>query len=186
VLLANGAAGQVLLKGSVTSRDSGQFRMLPFEVPAGTRRVDVQLTFTGRDQGTQLYLGIFDPIMYRGAGRLSFTISEYDATPPFAPGPIVPGTWHLALGVVNVNPERTSDYTARIDFSTSGRPAHRHRSFVPSPAGTRATFIPTLATAMAFASARPGRTFPAPPSKLVEAAAARHWISLPSPITTRR
>jgi hypothetical protein len=173
LLVASCATGQVLLKGSVTSRDSGQFRMLPFEVPAGTKRLDVQLTFTGRDQGTQLYLGIFDPIMYRGAGRLSFTISEYDATPPFAPGPIVPGTWHLALGVVNVNPEGTSDYTARIDFSTSDdRPAGI--VLRSEPGWYKGDLHSHTGHSDGVCLSQAGKNVPCPAFKLVEAAAARH------------
>ncbi len=174
LLAASGAgAAELVLKGSLTDRDTGQFRMLPFDVPAGTKRVDVELSFTGHDQGTQLYLGIFDPIMYRGAGRLSFTISEYDATPPFAPGPIVPGTWRLLLGVVNVNRGQTSDYTARIAFSTSD---DRSTGIVlrSGPAWYKGDLHSHTGHSDGSCFSQSGKNVPCPAFRLVEVAAARH------------
>lgn len=110
---------QITLEGDVRDTDSKQYRMLPFQVPEGTRRIEVRFSYTNRSKGVILTTGIFDPLMFRGTGRSSFSISESDGTPPFNPGPIPSGTWNLLLGVAQIPPQQTSHYAARIELAGS-------------------------------------------------------------------
>ena len=111
-------ATTLTLEGSITAQDAKQYRLLPFAVPAGTRRLTVEMTHTGRQEGTLTGLAIEDPATYRGAGRALFTISEADATPPFLPGPLPAGEWKLWLGVAQVGAGRSDRYTIRITLDS--------------------------------------------------------------------
>ncbi len=105
-LLATPAIAQDLtLTGAMTRADHEHYREVPFIVPAGTARLTVDFTFTGKDQKSVLDLGIRDPFRFRGwsgGNKQSFTISDAEATPSFLPGPLPAGEWKLILGVPNL------------------------------------------------------------------------------------
>jgi hypothetical protein len=91
--------------------DTGSHRLLPFDVPAGTTRIDVRysvepLEGVGRPL---LDIGLFDPSGtgfldpsgfrgWSGSFRTAFSISAGDATPGYFRGPIFAGTWHVLAG----------------------------------------------------------------------------------------
>ncbi|GAA1032637.1 CehA/McbA family metallohydrolase [Virgisporangium ochraceum] len=90
-----------------------QWVYLPFEVPAGTRRITVaaahqRFTAVPWVARNVLDLGLFGPDAdlrgWSGGARLRFTVSAGDATPGYVPGPVPPGTWAVALGPVVMNP----------------------------------------------------------------------------------
>ena len=103
---------------------------LPVEVPQGVREITVSYTFDEPEvpegvQGNALDIGIFDE-RGRGTGaggsgfrgwsggfRDTFTISAESATPGYLPGPVRPGTWHIALGPYTVAPQGMK-YEVRI------------------------------------------------------------------------
>src|SRR5882762_8172565 len=104
----------ILLHGSITPDKLGKHEMLAFDVPAGIERMSVELISPGFQKGMYLTAGMFDPQRYRGEGRSTFTLSTVDATGPYLPGPIVPGTWHIAVGYNWVAPDAKGEFTVKI------------------------------------------------------------------------
>lgn len=93
--------------------DTGSNRLLPFEVPEGTGRIDISYTVEPLDAAAggkpQLDIGLFDPAGsaflnapgfrgWSGAFRTEFFLSPTEATPGYTPGPIRPGTWQILAG----------------------------------------------------------------------------------------
>ena len=115
------AFGQSLsLRGTITDHDLHAYKLVPFDVPAGTHRMTVVFSYTGRDQKTVLDIGVFDPQHFRGwsgGNKSQLTISDVDATPSYLPGPLQAGTWHLLIGVPNIRKGLTAEYVANITFS---------------------------------------------------------------------
>lgn len=106
-------------EGVLHPDDTGTFRIVPFTVPEGTKRLQVHLEQTGREQGVLLTSALWDPITYRGSGRSDFTISAVDATSSYLAGPLAPGIWQFQLGIVRVPPNVDAKYTVRVDFFSS-------------------------------------------------------------------
>lgn len=91
------------------------FRYLPFEVPPGTKRIEVSYHFQ-RDEAKQpewgaddvVDIGLFDARGteflgegfrgWSGSARRSVFITPQEATPGYLPGPLTPGEWRLLLG----------------------------------------------------------------------------------------
>lgn len=110
------------LRGTISDTDLRGFKLLPFEVPTGTHRLTVQFSYSGRDQKTVLDIGILDPQRFRGwsgGDKDEFTISDFDATPSYLPGPLPPGTWQLLIGVPNIRKGVTAEFTANVSFSNT-------------------------------------------------------------------
>ncbi len=132
IIAARGAAAQndqsqptYVLHGTLEGRDNESYRLVPFQVPPGTRRVTVEFAYTGRDNKTVIDLGLFDSERFRGwsgGDKSSFTVSEMDATSSYLAGPLPPGEWRLLLGVPNIRKNVRSEYTARIFLSASPEP----------------------------------------------------------------
>ena len=124
-LFASPAAAQDLtLTGVMTHADHETYREVPFTVPAGTTRLTVEFSYTGKDQKSVIDLGVRDPQRFRGwsgGNKQSFTISDADATPSYLPGPLPPGTWKLVMGVPNLRAGAEARYTARIFFGRDAR-----------------------------------------------------------------
>lgn len=85
---------------------------VPVTVPPGVREISVSIDYDqpqappGRP-GNALDLGVFDEEGFRGwsgGARDAFTISRYEATPGYLPGPVRPGVWQVALGPYTVLP----------------------------------------------------------------------------------
>ncbi len=51
---------------------------------------------------------------WSGSERLSVTISEHHATPGYKRGPIIAGTWHVALGIYKVETEAIVEVTIKM------------------------------------------------------------------------
>ena len=127
-----------------------QWAYVPFDVPAGTRRIDVS---TSHDQFSLLGighnvldLGIFGPAGWElgnaegfrgwsGGARTGFMLGAVNATPGYLAGPIDPGRWALALGPVVLNP-LGMDWHARITLSEGVQPSLRP-TWVAVPAAPR-------------------------------------------------
>jgi predicted metal-dependent phosphoesterase TrpH len=111
-----------ILRGSLSGKDHQTYRLVPFQVPAGTKRITVAFDYTGRDHKTVIDIGLYDPERCRGwsgGNKSEFTLSEYDATSSYLPGPLPPGEWRLLLGIPNIRSNETSEYTAKIYLSGS-------------------------------------------------------------------
>ncbi|EIL98591.1 phosphotransferase [Rhodanobacter thiooxydans] len=123
----------LVLRGELDGRDHQTYRMLPFEVPAGTNRVTVQFDYSGHDdERTTIDLGLLGPDGFHGqdgfrgwtgGSKKLFTVAVSDATPSFLPGAIRAGRWTLLLGIPNIRKHSRSHYTANIWFGRPDDPA---------------------------------------------------------------
>ena len=123
--LRAGEAPDRVLQGGIRGGDHQSYRLLPFEVPAGTGRITVEFEYSGRERRTTVDLGLLGPDGFRGrdgfrgwsgGNKQRFTVSATDATPSYLPGPITPGTWSLLLGFPNVRADADDRFTARVWF----------------------------------------------------------------------
>jgi hypothetical protein len=129
---ADGDAPDLVLKGHIHPNENHTYHPVPFTVPANVNRITVQFDYSGREQRTTIDLGLLGPDGFRGqdgfrgwsgGSKKLFTISSTDATPSFLPGAIRPGRWTLLLGVPNIRPNVTAEYTAKVWFGHPGDPA---------------------------------------------------------------
>lgn len=86
------------------------FRYLPFDVPAGARRLEVSYHFERPEveDADVVDIGVFDARGtdfltggfrgWSGSARSGFFITPQEATPGYIRGPLQPGQWHLMLG----------------------------------------------------------------------------------------
>jgi hypothetical protein len=67
----------LVLRGTVKGDQNKTYLEVPFEVPAGTRRLNVSFHYLGKEEGTTLDIGVQDPQRFRGwsgGNKSSFTI----------------------------------------------------------------------------------------------------------------
>jgi hypothetical protein len=117
---------EIVLHASLDDSALQSYRALSFDVPPGTVRLAVAFSYTGRDRGTTIDLGLLGPGEHftapngfrgwSGGNKKTFTLSATDATPSYLPGPIEPGRWSLLLGVPNIRRGETTEVTATIRF----------------------------------------------------------------------
>ncbi len=110
---------------------------LPFEVPFGTTRLDVTLTYP-KAPDCVIDLGCFDPRDtgwpsdagfrgWSGGARDAFFIATDDATPGYVHGDMPAGTWHVILGLYKVPPQGADvEVAVRLDRAP--------RAVAPQPA----------------------------------------------------
>src|SRR5207302_158050 len=75
-----------LLRGTITGKDNLTYKLVPFTVPAGVKRITVEFAHTGAEQKTVIDLGLIGPRGLRGwsGGRTgTVVIAETDATPSY-------------------------------------------------------------------------------------------------------
>jgi hypothetical protein len=112
---------------------------IPFDVPAGTTRIDVTLAYPAAEDCV-IDLGAFDPRDtgyptaegfrgWSGGARDRFFIALDDATPGYVHGDIQPGRWNVILGLYKV-PEAGTDVTVAIALDSAPR------KLEPQPART--------------------------------------------------
>ncbi|WEJ59399.1 CehA/McbA family metallohydrolase [Devosia sp. FJ2-5-3] len=125
----------------ITRADQSQnpYFHIPFEVPAGTTRIDVTLAYP-KAEDCIIDLGAFDPRDqgypteqgfrgWSGGARESFFIATDDATPGYIHGEIQPGIWTVILGLYKV-PENGTEATVNITLDATPR------ALEPQPART--------------------------------------------------
>ncbi|GAC1695693.1 MAG: hypothetical protein NVS9B6_01720 [Candidatus Limnocylindrales bacterium] len=122
----------VVLEGRFTEPDRMRYAQIPFAVPPGVRQLAIAYSYTDRidsdpllSGGNTLDIGLFDPrgtatggLGFRGwsgSNKLELVVGADWATPPYAPGEILPGTWHVLLGPYKVGP-RGCDWRVEIAF----------------------------------------------------------------------
>lgn len=116
---------EIVLSGVVTAADKGTYQEHAFDVPAGVTRLEVAFAYDGKQAGTELEIGLFDPQRFRGTSRFSkdrFHLGVFEATPSYVPGPLTPGRWRLSLGVPAVKAATSSAWRATIRLSTAPSP----------------------------------------------------------------
>jgi hypothetical protein len=145
-------------------KQASAYKLLPFQVPAGIARLEVEYCFSDdepggflRAAGNILDIGLFDPrgsdFLYArgfrgwsGAARRSFFVTPHEATPGYLPGPILPGEWQVLLGLYRILPEGC-DYRVTVGLYEGAPEA--------APA-VAAAIVPTVARAAPSSLARPG------------------------------
>jgi hypothetical protein len=166
------------LTGQLTGADHQSYKEVPFNVPAGVKRITVSVSYD-RENRTVVDLGIFDPDRFRGwsgGNKATFSLAETDATPSYLPGPLPAGEWTLILGVPNIRTESVANYRAEIvlEFGTSAN----SKGFAPSPLNDNADWYRgELHTHTAHSDGnclrQSGSNGPCPVYKTVEAAVER-------------
>ena len=127
------------LRGTIAQGTDG-YVLVPFEVPAGVKRLDVSFSYTGREDRTTLDLGLLDPVRFRGwsgGNKRAFSIGIADATPSYLPGPLPAGTWKLLIGVAHLGEGHTAKYTAHIHFVRTNEVETTGFAVSPIAAGDR-------------------------------------------------
>jgi hypothetical protein len=130
---------------------SPDFVYVPVEVPPGVREIRVSYTYDrpavpAGTPGNALDIGVFDERGtelggrgfrgWSGGARTEFFVRADAATPGYIPGPVRPGTWHIALGPYTVAPQGLP-YELTITL-TYGEPGETPRpAYPPSRAGGR-------------------------------------------------
>jgi hypothetical protein len=119
-------APDVVLRGALSGKDQHTYREVPFDVPAGTTRITIDVGYTGREAKTTIDLGLLGPGSFAaqdgfrgwsGGSKHRFTVSATDATASFLPGAIGAGRWTLLLGIPNIRPSSKATYSAKVWLS---------------------------------------------------------------------
>ena len=103
---------------------------IPFDVPAGTTRIDVNLAYP-QAEDCVIDLGAFDPRDrgyptehgfrgWSGGARDRFFIATDDATPGYVHGEIQPGRWNVILGLYKV-PEAGTEVSVTVALDAGPR-----------------------------------------------------------------
>jgi hypothetical protein len=114
------SAQEIVITGDLTRNDYERLLEQPFDVPAGTARVEVTLAYTGADQRTVIDLGLRSPQEFRGwsgGGPQTIVVGATRASYGYLPGVIEPGRWAVVLGVPNIREGRRDTYTITVRFS---------------------------------------------------------------------
>lgn len=171
------AKPNVVLKGAVSGRQNNTYIEVPFQVPRGIVSITVTFHYTEREQHTALDIGIFDPERFRGwsgGNKSSFTIGNADATPSYLPGPLIPGTWKLIIGVPNIRQNVTSQYEADIFFTRGPETvSFTDKPLREGPAWYRGDLHMHTAHSDGSCASQSGRRVPCPVFLTAEAAASR-------------
>jgi len=124
-------------QGSFTFADLGQYIYLDFDVPSGTTKISIAYSYgpATDEKGTLvLDIGLYDPNGFRGwsgsnKSQFSVALSREQTTDSYVPGDIPEGTWQVELGVGEILPNVTANYSVTVDLSDEsvGDP------FVPEP-----------------------------------------------------
>ena len=131
-------------------RAQSPYRLLPFDIPDGIARLDIEYRIAdpadpaqeGKASGSVVDLGLFDPRGHTfldaggfrgwsGSAREKVTLSATAATPGYLPGPLYPGTWHALLGLSEIAPQGC-DVTVTISAAQGEAVGEAAPVFVPS------------------------------------------------------
>jgi hypothetical protein len=141
---------KIRLNGVVTPADARQeYIYLPFDVPAGARRIEVNYSYENQVDGAQEFnagnnidIGVFDTRGadfltggfrgWSGGARSAFYIARDAATPGYIRGPLQPGPWSLILGLSKIDDEAVA-YRVNIEMDIDPATEHMPVGEVPVP-----------------------------------------------------
>ncbi len=128
----------------------GDYLLVPFDVPPGTRRLEVAYAYDGQQQPgspNEIDLGLVDPRGgdfpafpgfrgWSGNARTGAVVTERAATPGYLAGPLPPGGWWVLLGLYKVDPRgvdvritiRPSPEEGELPFRPAAHALVRRRS----------------------------------------------------------
>jgi hypothetical protein len=128
----------ILRSGTVTPADQFTQKLVAFDVPVGTTSIHVKYSYTGREDGNAIDLGLLGVDKqfrgYSGGSKFDITVANDGASPGYIAGPLAPGEWYVLLGVYSVTSPSAS-YHVEITLEDSPRPV-----FEANPAPARAEF----------------------------------------------
>jgi hypothetical protein len=114
---------EVVLEGTLTAADRLKWLEREFDVPPDTERLDFEASYSGRENGTAIEFGLFDPVRFRGASRTSksrFFVARQAATPSYQPGELQPGTWRMLMGIPSIRDGVESRYRVVVRLTAAG------------------------------------------------------------------
>ena len=120
---AESSQPDVTVAGEITGADHQTYREVPFDVPEGTERITVTLTYDKANR-TVVDMGVWDPARFRGwsgGTRDRFTIAPSDATPGYLAGALPSGRWRVLLGVPNARKDSRAAYSVNVFFDRAGQ-----------------------------------------------------------------
>ncbi|WP_149825147.1 CehA/McbA family metallohydrolase [Streptomyces tailanensis] len=133
---ADGKQETKTIRGTLPT-GSPDFVYLPIEVPSRVRELKVAYTYErppvpAGTAGNALDIGVFDERGtdlggkgfrgWSGGARTEFFVRADDATPGYIPGPVRPGTWHIALGPYTVAPQGLPyEITITLTYGAPGK-----------------------------------------------------------------
>jgi len=124
-------AADITLEGVLTRDDYERVFERDFQVPPGTERIDVELSYADQ-QRTVIDLGLRGPSGFRGwsgGSQPRVSVSATSASYGYLPGAVEPGRWSIILGVPNIRAGVSAPYTLRIRFNAAAvRPTLRARA----------------------------------------------------------
>lgn len=141
-----------VIQAHYTAKDQQVLRYVnvPFDVPAGTTRVEIDLKYDKANGENVVDLGLLEPGSlalgtsafrgWTGGERSTIFVSAVDATPGYWPGPIQAGKWHVGLGLYKVGAKGVDvEVTVRTssDPVTAVMPSLPGRAKEPIRAGAR-------------------------------------------------
>ncbi len=134
LLPALASAEPLIFDGEVPDEGPAYFRV-PFEVPAGTREVEVR--HSDLSSANILDFGVEDPAGMRGWGggnEEAAVVGELAASRSYLAGPVPAGTWNVIIGKAKIE-QRPAKYHLEIDPRTEPRlaPQPERRPYVPPP-----------------------------------------------------
>ena len=163
----------ITLEGRLTGDDYERLLERDFDVPATTRRIAIDLRYTGADRRTVLDLGMRGPSGLRGwsgGGRSHVEVSALTATPGYLPGPIEAGRWAVLLGVPNIRSGSDDTYAISIHLWADDV-APRETMIAAGPRWYAGDLHTHSMHSDGRARASSGADTPAPPFRVFEAAA---------------
>jgi hypothetical protein len=119
------SAQTIKLSGVLTGADHATYVNVPFTLPPGARTLSITVDHDGRDKRTTIDLGLRDPAGFRGwsgSNKTTIRLADFEATPSFRPGPLLPGKWTLILGVPHIAEDVTTRWTASIAVNAPAPP----------------------------------------------------------------
>lgn len=117
------------IRAHFTAKDQqvNRYVNIPFDVPEGTTRIDLELKYDKANGLNVVDLGLLEPGSlafgtrafrgWTGGERSAIFVSAVDATPGYWPGPIQAGRWHVGLGLYRVG-ERGVDVEVVVRASS--------------------------------------------------------------------
>ncbi len=142
-------AQTIVREGTLGPDREKSYLHVPFDVPAGSSRIEVEYAYSDRigsdprlSGGNTIDLGVFDergiePLTagfrgWSGSERASFFITEDDATPGYLAGPLGAGKWHVLLGLYKIAPQGC---TWRVQVRIRTEPGRRPGRLAAPPSG---------------------------------------------------
>jgi hypothetical protein len=166
-----------VLKGELTRANYEHYTEVPFDLPAGVKRLTIRFTYGGKEQRSVIDLGLRDPARFRGwsgGTRDHMTLAVEDATPGYLPGPLPAGRWNLILGAPNIREGARAPYEAQIFIERE--PTVTEFADTPisaKPGWYRGDLHMHSGDSDGKCKAQSGASVPCPVYRTVEAAAAR-------------